>query len=475
MIISLSWKPNGGKMTGSADNQTTGTTTRSIASVLTLAQKAKQAANVLAGTSGSARNEALLAIATEIEAHENEILQENKRDLKHAAVLLAEGKISQALLDRLKLDHSKLSSVVEGIRQLAKMPDPLGKIDLDRELDKNLELQRITCPIGLIGVIFEARPDALPQIASLCLKSGDGVILKGGAEAEHSNRILFDCLKRAAQRAGLPGDCMVLLESRADVNELLTADRFVDLVIPRGSNSLVRFIQDNTRIPVLGHAEGICHVYVDESANFDKAISLICDAKIQYPSACNAAETILVHQSIAAQLMPKLAKQLTERKVSLRCDAESLKLAGAASNASLASEDDWGTEYGDLIISVKIVKDVDQAVEHINEFGSGHTETMVGENKKTFDKFFSQVNSAGVYLNASTRFADGFRYGFGAEVGISTAKQHPRGPVGIEGLVTYKYKLIGDGHIVADYVGADAKQFTHRDLSRQPKQEDKQC
>lgn len=462
-------------MTGSTDNQTTGTSPRAIASVLTLAQKAKQAANVLAGTSVIARNEALLAIAAEIDARESEILEENKRDLKHATGLVAEGKISQALLDRLKLDQSKLSSVVEGIRQLAKMPDPLGKIDLDRELDKDLELQRVTCPIGLIGVIFEARPDALPQIASLCLKSGDGVILKGGAEAEHSNRILFDCLKAAAQRAGLPGDCMVLLESRADVNELLTADRFVDLIIPRGSNSLVRFIQDNTRIPVLGHAEGICHVYVDQSANFDKAISLICDAKVQYPSACNAAETILIHESIAPQLMPRLAKKLNERKVALRCDAQSLKLAGAESSASLASADDWGTEYGDLIVAVKIVKDLEQAIEHINEFGSGHTDMMVGENEEAYDKFFAQVNSAGVYLNASTRFADGFRYGFGAEVGISTAKSHPRGPVGIEGLVTYKYKLIGDGHIVADYVGTNAKQFTHRDLSRPPKQEDKQC
>lgn len=462
-------------MTGSTDNQTTGTTTRSIASVMTLAQNAKQAANVLAGTSATARNEALLAIAAEIELHEDEILIENKRDVQNTSALVAEGKISQALLDRLKLDHSKLSSVIEGIRQLANMPDPLGKVDLDRELDKNLELQRVTCPIGLIGVIFEARPDALPQIASLCLKSGDGVILKGGAEAEHSNRILFNCLKRAAQHAGLPGDCMVLLESRADVNELLKADRFVDLVIPRGSNSLVRFIQDNTRIPVLGHAEGICHVYVDESANFDKAIALICDAKVQYPSACNAVETILIHESIAPQLMPRLAKQLSERKVSLRCDTQSLKFAGAVNDASLASEDDWSTEYGDLVVAIKVVKDLEQAVEHINEYGSGHTETMVGENKKAFDKFFSQVNSAGVYLNASTRFADGFRYGFGAEVGISTAKQHPRGPVGIEGLVTYKYKLIGDGHIVADYVGTDAKQFTHRDLNRQSKQEDKKC
>jgi glutamate-5-semialdehyde dehydrogenase len=272
-------------------------------------------------------------------------------------------------------------------------------------------------------------------------------------------------------RAGLPGDCMVLLESRADVNELLKADQFVDLVIPRGSNSLVRFIQDNTRIPVLGHAEGICHVYVDQSANLDKAVSIICDAKVQYPSACNAVETILVHESIAAELMPKLAKQLAERKVSLRCDSESLKLAGTNKSATLATDEDWGTEYGDLILAIKVVKDLNQAIEHINQFGSGHTETMVGENEQTFDKFFAQVNSAGVFLNASTRFADGFRYGFGAEVGISTAKQHPRGPVGIEGLVTYKYKLIGDGHIVADYVGSDAKQFTHRDLNRQPKQE----
>jgi glutamate-5-semialdehyde dehydrogenase len=331
-------------------------------------------------------------------------------------------------------------------------------------------LQRVTCPIGLIGVIFEARPDALPQIASLCLKSGDGVILKGGAEAEHSNRILFQCLKKAAEKAGLPGECLVLLESRSDVNELLKAERFVDLVIPRGSNSLVRFIQDNTRIPVLGHAEGICHVYVDDSANIEKAVSIICDAKVQYPSACNAVETILVHETIAPKLMPLVAKALTERKVSMRGDSATTKLVG---EISPATEEDWSTEYGDLIIAIKIVKDIDEAIEHINEYGSGHTDTMVGEDHKKFDKFFAQVNSAGVYLNASTRFADGFRYGFGAEVGISTAKQHPRGPVGIEGLVTYKYKLIGDGHIVADYVGSKAKQFSHRDLNEHQKQGNK--
>ncbi|HEY9731228.1 MAG TPA: glutamate-5-semialdehyde dehydrogenase [Drouetiella sp.] len=458
-------------MTGSTESKSKGST-----SVLESARLAKHAAQILAGTEAVDRDRALLAIADELADCESEILEANKKDVQQAQTSLASGEISPALLDRLKLDHNKLASVISGIRQLAKMPDPLGKIDLDRELDKNLELKRVTCPIGLIAVIFEARPDAMPQIASLCLKSGDAVILKGGAEAEHSNRILFNCLKGAVEKAGLPGDCLVLLESRSDVNELLKADQFVDLIIPRGSNSLVRYIQDNTRIPVLGHAEGICHIYVDDSADLDKAVSIICDSKVQYPSACNAAETVLINQSIAAELMPVLVKALAERNVAMRCDPQSLKLSGQQQQQqqqqiSLASEDDWSTEYGDLIISIKIVKDLVEAAEHINRYGSGHTESMIGNDQKKFDKFFAMVNSAGVYYNASTRFADGFRYGFGAEVGISTAKQHPRGPVGIEGLVTYKYKLIGAGHIVADYVGSNAKKFTHKDLDGQPKQE----
>ncbi len=457
-------------MTGSKENQLTAKTQTS-ASILDLAERAKRAANAIAVMSNDERNEALLAIAGEIATHEREILAANQRDLSNAATLLSQGKLTQALVDRLKLDSNKLSSVVAGIRQIAKMPDPIGKIDLARELDTDLELQRITCPIGLIGVIFEARPDALPQIASLCLKSANGIILKGGAEAEHSNRVLFDCLKQAAVRAGVPGDALVLLESRADVSELLKADRFVDLIIPRGSSALVRHIQDNTHIPVLGHAEGVCHVYVDASADLMKAVSIICDAKAQYPSACNAAETILIHKSLASRLMPKLSKSLAEAGVSMRCDAQALTMVGDNPSA-LATEADWSTEYGDLIVSIKIVEDIDQAIEHINHYGSGHTDAMIGEDTNAFDKFFAQVNSAGVYLNASTRFADGFRYGFGAEVGISTSKQHPRGPVGIEGLVTYKYKLIGNGHVVADYAGADAKQFTHRDLKLQPKQED---
>jgi glutamate-5-semialdehyde dehydrogenase len=471
-------------MTGSKEKQLT-TETPNSAAVLVLAQKAKQAANIVAGTSGDVRNEALLAIAGELASHETEILEANAKDLGNAAKLLAQGELTQALVDRLKLDHNKLAAVISGIRQIAKMPDPIGKVDLDRELDTNLELQRITCPIGLIGVIFEARPEALPQIAALCLKSANGIILKGGAEAEHCNRILFDCVKQAAVRAGLPADCLVLLESRADVSELLKADRFVDLIIPRGSNSLVRHIQDNTRIPVLGHAEGVCHVYVDSSADLEKAMLIICDAKAQYPAACNAAETILIHESIAPSLMPKLLKGLADHKVRVRCDSQALALAGEAAilqstqlqtavssdAVSPATDKDWGTEYGDLIVAIKIVHDLTEAIEHINRYGSGHTEAMIAEDTKTFDQFFAQINSAGVFLNASTRFADGFRYGFGAEIGISTAKQHPRGPVGIEGLITYKYKLIGNGHVVADYVGSKAKQFTHRDLKQQPKQD----
>ncbi|HEY9679839.1 MAG TPA: glutamate-5-semialdehyde dehydrogenase [Drouetiella sp.] len=434
-------------------------------SVLKLAEKAKHAANQLAAITAAKRNDALQAIALELQTNEVKILEANKLDLRNAEAMLAQGKLSQALVDRLKLDKSKLASVIDGIKQIAEMPDPVGKIELDRELDSGLELQRITCPIGLIGVIFEARPDAMPQIAALCLKSADGLILKGGAEAEHSNKTIFECIQSAVSKSGLPSDCLALLESRADVGELLKADKFVDLIIPRGSNSLVRHIQENTRIPVLGHADGICHIYVDKKADLTKAVLIICDAKVQYPSACNAVETVLIHESIAQKLLPGLAAALLDKNVEVRCDSNSFKLADNF-KIKEASDDDWGTEFGDLVIAIKTVANMDEAIAHINHYGSGHTEAMVSEDQEAFDKFFAQVNSAGVYLNASTRFADGFRYGFGAEVGISTAKQHPRGPVGIEGLVTYKYKLQGNGQTVSEYVGSKAKKFTHKDLNR---------
>ena len=346
---------------------------------------------------------------------------------------------------------------------MAALPDPLHHVTLATALDDGLTLERVTCPIGVIGVVFESRPDALPQIASLCLKSGNAVVLKGGREAEHSNRILASVIRDAAADAGIPADWLALLETREDVAALLQADDAVDLIVPRGSSALVRHIQANTRIPVLGHAAGICHVYVDEAADLEKALAVVVDSKVQYPAACNAAETLLVHRAVAGAFLRPLATALESRGVEIRCDRSTRDLLrGAVTSEATAA--DWDTEHGDLVLAVRTVDSLDDAIRHINRHGSRHTETIVTEDRATFDRFFAAVDSAGVFLNASTRFADGFRYGFGAELGISTSKLHPRGPVGLEGLVTYKYRVMGDGHVVATYVGPNAKPFHHRSL-----------
>ncbi|QQR59996.1 MAG: glutamate-5-semialdehyde dehydrogenase [Candidatus Melainabacteria bacterium] len=431
----------------------------SVKEIAEIARKAKLASSQIAALDNEKRSSALIAYGEEIKKNQEKILAANKKDLDNAQ----SQSISKALLDRLKLDSSKLGSVVSGINQIAKMQDPLGKIDLARELDHGLELFRISCPIGLIGVVFESRPDALPQIASLCLKSGNAIILKGGSEAEHSNKILFDCLLKACRKSEIPTDAFALLESRSEFGELLKADEYVDLIIPRGSNELVRSIQENTNIKVLGHADGVCHIYIDSSADWDKVAPIVIDAKIQYPAACNAVETVLMHKDIAPQMVTGLCHALKQRNVEIKCDKKVKDMLPAEFDAQIT--DQWHTEYGDLTVAVKIVDSIDEAIEHINKFGSGHTECMLGEDRDLFEKFFTQVNSAGIYLNASTRFADGYRYGFGAEVGISTSNMHPRGPVGIEGLVTYKYKLIGNGQIVSDYVGKEARSFSHKDLT----------
>jgi glutamate-5-semialdehyde dehydrogenase len=435
-------------------------TTQDIPSI---ARRAKQAATKLASSTLASRNQALSLIAHRLEQHKKDILEANKTDLELAQKLLLTGKLSEALLNRLKLDSAKLADLVAGIRQLKDADDPLGQVTLSRELDEGLNLYRVTCPIGVIGVIFESRPDAFPQITSLCIKSGNASILKGGSEAQNSNLKLFEIVNQALQECGLPPYTISLLESRKDVEEMLKADDLIDLIIPRGSNQLVRHIQNHTRIPVLGHAEGICHIYIDKDADFKKAFDITLDAKVQYPAACNSVETLLVHKHLADRLVPQLVDRLIQNKVAVRADKASQKLLGR-SDVVEATTEDWQTEYSDLILSIKIVDSLEEAVDHINQYGSGHTDTIISENAAAAEQFFSSVNSAGVYVNASTRFADGFRYGFGAEVGISTGKLHPRGPVGVEGLVTYKYKLVGAGHVVRDYVGDDAKKFTHRKL-----------
>ncbi len=411
------------------------------------ARQMKLQAPVLAATTVEERNAALLAIAQALEAHKGEIFAANQEDMEAADRNL----VSPAVKKRLKFNEDKLRDAIAGIHQLISLPDPLGRELLHRELDKDLELYKVSVPIGVIGVIFEARPDALVQISSLCLKSGNCAILKGGKETKNTNRILFQIIHDAAVGKGLPEKCLVQAELHNEIDELLSCDKDVDLLIPRGSNAFVAYIMNNTKIPVMGHADGICHIYVDKDADFDKAFPILIDAKIQYTAACNAVETILVHRDIAESFLPLLKEKMEEVGVRLRGTGEVMDILGDDSGENLMEDSEFGTEYLDLIASVKLVEDVKEAVEHINTFGSHHTDSILTENPETAAYFMQMVDSAGVYQNCSTRFADGFRYGFGAEVGISTGKLHARGPVGLDGLVTYKYKLFGKGQIVGDY------------------------
>ena len=417
-------------------------------------KQVKTSSYVLAALPEEVRNKALEAVNEALVSREKEILEANEMDLERAEAVQLAG----PLLSRLRFDRKKIRGCIDGINDLIDMGDPLFRVLLKRELDTGLVLTKETCPIGVIGVIFESRPDALVQIASLCIKSGNGIILKGGSEARATNRILFDTIYEAAVGAGLPEGFAQLIEDRAGIDELLQCHEDVDLIIPRGSNSFVRYIMDNTNIPVMGHADGICHVYVDGAALIDKAVPIIIDSKTQYPAACNAAETLLVHSAIADVLIPALA-DAAGAKIELRGDERTVQLIGCET----ASEEDYSTEYLDNILSIRIVESIDEAIEHINRYGSHHTDSIVTEDANSAAKFMALVDSAGVYQNCSTRFADGYRYGFGAEVGISTGKLHARGPVGLDGLVTYKYKLVGDGHIVADYASG-ASQFKFKDL-----------
>ena len=426
-------------------------------SLLEVAHKTRQAARELGVLSSAERNQAIAAIAESLEMAIPEILKANELDCEAAQ---AEG-ISKPLYDRLKLSESKLKSTITGVWDVQKLADPIGEITIHRELDQGLVLKRMSCPLGVLGVIFEARPEALIQITSLAIKSGNGVILKGGKEAIRSCQVLVDVIKKGLAKTKVNAEAIQLLTTREEIKELLTLEKYVDLIIPRGSNEFVRYIQQNTQIPVLGHADGVCHLYLDEAADFDKAIAITVDSKTQYPAACNAIETLLVHEKIADELLPKLAVALSEKNVILKGDQKTQSIITVLP----ATEADWQTEYSDLILSIKIVNNLEEAIAHIHRYGSKHTEGIVTENSETATQFCNQVDAAGVFQNCSTRFADGFRYGFGAEVGISTQKMPPRGPVGLEGLVTYKYQLIGDGHLVETYSGTQAKPFTHQDLS----------
>ncbi|MHC4570484.1 MAG: glutamate-5-semialdehyde dehydrogenase [Planctomycetota bacterium] len=417
------------------------------------ATAAKSASIQLVAVKTDVKNDALAEIAKALIKRSAEIVSANKEDLAAAE----KSNLSAPLLKRLKFDENKIADVCAGIDSLIKLEDPVGKTIAATELDDGLELYKVSCPIGVIGVIFESRPDALVQISTLCLKSGNAVLLKGGSEAARTNRILADVISNASEKAGIPKGWIGLLETRQDVAEMLELDEHIDLLVPRGSNEFVRHIMDNTNIPVLGHADGICHVYIDGDADLDMAVNIAVDSKCQYVAVCNAAETLLVDDKIASSFLPKAKQALEEKGVELRgCEKTRAEIS-----VSAATEKDWGTEYLDKILSIKVVAGVDEAIEHINRYGSGHTDAIVTADKEKAAKFMDLVDSANVFWNCSTRFSDGFRYGLSAEVGISTNKIHARGPVGLEGLLIYKWKLVGTGQVVADYSGG-GKGFRHK-------------
>lgn len=418
--------------------------------------KMKLASPLLSASSLETRNKALALIRESLNAHKEEIFEANRKDL----ALAEETGVPAPVKKRLKFDEAKLSDVTEELTGLMALLDPLRNITLARELDQGLTLYRVTCPIGVIGVIFEARPDALVQISSLCLKSGNCAILKGGKETTWTNRVLFSLIHQAAIDAGLPENCLLQAEQHNEIDELLECHDTVDLLIPRGSNAFVQYIMNHTNIPVLGHADGVCHIYVDKEYDKETAIPLIVDAKTQYPAACNAVETVLIHRDVAKDFLPGLAKALKDAGVKLRGTEEVNEITPVE---IIPESESFHHEYVDLIIALKIVGGVDEAINHINTYGSHHTDCILTQNAETAEKFMTLVDSANVYQNASTRFADGFRYGFGAEVGISTSKIHARGPVGLEGLLSYKYKLFGHGDIVGDYASGK-KHFIHKDL-----------
>ncbi|HVJ09412.1 MAG TPA: glutamate-5-semialdehyde dehydrogenase [Acidisarcina sp.] len=434
-----------------------------ISEVAEQAQAAKQASRSLATLSTERKNDILEQIAVALEQHAAGILAANAEDAARAEPLAQRGEMSQALYQRLVLTPEKLRGMIAGVRAVAELPDPAGRILARTLLDEGLVLEKVTCPLGLLAVIFESRPDAITQITALAIKSGNAVILKGGSEVERTMRATLAAIHSALE-GNLPTAAVMGVYGREAVTTLLALDKTIDLIIPRGSNALVQHIQKNTLIPVLGHADGVCHVYIDAAADPDMAIAIAVDSKVQYPAACNAVETLLVHSAIAATLLPRLAASLIDAGVRIRGCQQTQALL-AAFPVERVSDAEWHTEYSDRIVAIRVVEDLDAALEHIDRYGSHHTDAIVTADAQAAQRFLNEVDSANIYHNCSTRFADGYRYGFGAEVGISTSKLHARGPVGLDGLVTYKYKLSGSGQLVKDYSGTSARRFLHKPLA----------
>lgn len=428
-----------------------------MSDIIAEVKAAKTASIQLSSVPTKVKDAALEAMAEALDSHRSEILEANSKDLSNGEMLVDAGEISKSMFKRLAIDDAKIDGMIDGIRDVIRLADPVGDVMSELDLDDGLTLFQIRCPIGMLGVIFESRPDVVPQIMSLCLKSGNGVAFKGGREAAESIRVLFRILRDAAASVGIPAEAFVLMESRDDIDRILGLHDYIDLLIPRGSNEFVRYIQGHTKIPVLGHAAGICHVYVDEKADLDMAYDVVLDSKVQYPAVCNAMETLLVDSKVAEEFLPRMVPLFREKGVEVRGDGRTRSIVDAVA----ATDEDWDTEYGDLIVSVHVVDSLEEAVSFINSHGSHHTDAIVTSDMSRAARFVAGVDSADVFVNASTRFADGYRYGKGAEVGISTNKIHARGPVGMEGLMIYKYVLIGNGQVVKDYVGPGCRRFKH--------------
>lgn len=412
--------------------------------IIDIAHKAKNAFLKTMNLDVEIKNKALSEIAHAIENNKNAIFEANNKDLAAAKIMLENGEINQATFNRLKINENKINDLIKGLNDLIKLDDPVNKILWKKELDEELILNKVSTPIGVIGVIFEARPDCFIQIASLIIKSGNCAILKGGSEANNTNTLFAKITTEALNKINYPKNAINLIYSRDDIKKMLSLDEYINLIIPRGSNALVKFIKENTKIPVLGHASGICHIFVDESANYENVKNIIIDAKTQYPSACNAVETILIHKNWS--YIEKLKNDLKNANIEIR-----------------ENPLDYAHEYSNTIVSLKIIDSIEEAIEHINKFGSGHTDSILSENGENIEKFMNFVDSACVFSNCSTRFSDGFRFGFGAEVGISTNKTHARGPVGLDGLTIYKYKLFGSNQIVSPYAQGE-KTFSHKTI-----------
>jgi len=429
-------------------------------------KQARDASLAMANIDTSQKNKILHDLAVTLRENSNEILVENSKDVKIANKMLERGELTESEGKRVMLNQVKIDQMAQNCESVAALPDPAGKTVKLTRLDNGLDLHCVSCPIGVILVIFESRPDVVVQISALALKSGNAVILKGGKEAQNSNRLLAGLIQKTlAKSDSVPENAIILVETRDEVTELVKIASGIDLIIPRGSNELVRHIQENARAPVLGHGDGICHLYLHEDADKKKSLDVTLDAKLDYPAVCNALETLLIHNKYPDSWLSNILLKMQNSGVELRVCPETKKRLQSYQdlNLSAAADIDWETEYVDLILSIKTVNSVEEAVEHISHFGSKHTEAIVTENSDLAEWFMNNVDAAGVFWNASTRFADGFRYGLGAEVVVNTGKIHARGPVGLEGLVIYKYKLYGNGHVAGSY-GKGKKDFIHQDI-----------